>query len=153
MLQEAYPYLLTAHSWLRWLALFAGVVAMFFAFANWSATPAGNPARFRYSIIFVVLMDLQLLIGLVLYLGASPVTQQAFQNFGAAMKVKELRFFAVEHLTLMLLAVALAHVGGALTRKSKLQPQKNRAAAICFLLAVIAILAGTPWFRPLLRMG
>lgn len=153
MLDSVYPYLLTAHNWLRWLAVFAALIATLFAFASWSGTGSGNPARFRYSIIFVALIDLQLLIGLVLYLGASPITRQAFQNFSGAMKVHELRFFAVEHSVAMLLAVALAHIGGALMRKSKLVPAKARGAAICFLLSLVLMLAGTPWFRPLLRIG
>jgi hypothetical protein len=71
----------------------------------------------------------------------------------AAMKVHELRFFAVEHTAYMLFAVILAHVGAALSRKARADLSKYRGAAICYSLSFLFILAGIPWWRPLLRFG
>ncbi len=34
----------------------------------------------------------------------------AMQNFGAAMRDSDLRFFAVEHIAMMIVAVVLAHI-------------------------------------------
>ena len=107
----------------------------------------------RFSILFVILIDLELRLGLILYFGASPLTKMAFQNMAAAMKDHELRFFAVEHTTYMLLAVICAHVGAALIRRAKTDLIKYRGATIAFLLALLLILAGIPWWRPLLRFG
>ena len=63
-------------------------------------------------------VDIQLLLGLPLYLVLSPVTTLAMKNFGAAMKNPQLRFWAVEHLAMMMLAVILVHVGRVLARKA-----------------------------------
>jgi hypothetical protein len=153
MLQRFYPGLLAAHNLLRWLVLVAGLAATISALRYWSSPPAVDSKPSRSAILFVASMDLQFLLGLILYLGASPVVHQAFENLSAAMKVHEMRFFVVEHSLLMLLAVAFAHVGGALARKSKLAPGKIRGAASFFALSVLAILAGMPWFRPLLRFS
>ena len=146
-----YPLLLAFHSWLRWVALAAGIAAAIIAVSGWRGEKPVTPALLRWSIAFVATMDLQLLLGMILYFGVSPVTHMAFQNMAAAMKVHELRFFTVEHTTYMLIAVILAHVGGAISRKGKTDRSKYRGAAICYVLSLLLMLAGTPWFRPLLR--
>ena len=120
---------------------------------------AGEPLREaqpilrRFSFIFVAFIDLNFLLGLILYFGASPVTKMAFQNMKLAMKDHELRFFSVEHTTYMLLAVICAHVGAVLARKGKTDLMKYRGATISFGLSILLILAGIPWWRPLLRLG
>jgi hypothetical protein len=148
-----YPHLLAFHGALRWVALIAGLIAVGLAISGWSGTKPVSPMLRRFAIGFVATMDLQLLIGLALYFFVSPVTRMAFQNMAVAMKDHELRFFAVEHTTYMILAVALAHVGGALMRKGKTDQSKHRAATIAFALSLLIMLAGIPWWRPLLRIG
>jgi len=148
-----YPHLLAFHGLLRWVALVAGIIAVIVAVSGWSGRKPVSPGLLRSGIAFVITMDVQLLIGLILYFGVSPVTKMAFQNMAAAMKVHELRFFAVEHTTYMLLAVILAHVGGAISRKGKTDRGKYRGASVCYILSLLLMLAGTPWFRPLLRFG
>ena len=150
-MQSAYPYLLSFHNFLRWIVLAAGLAATIIAGSGWSGTKTTNDPLRRFAIIFVASMDLQFLLGLVLYFGASPIVHQALQNMSAAMKVKELRFFAVEHTTAMVIALVLAHVGAARARKAKTVVSQYRSAAICFGLSLIAILIGIPWFRPLFR--
>jgi hypothetical protein len=146
-----YPLLLVLHSWIRWIVLLAGIAAILVAISGWSGTkPAGTNLR-RWSVIFVAAMDLNFLLGLLLYFGASPITRAALRDFGAAMKQTEPRFFAVEHTTLMFLAVVCAHVGGALARKGRTDMRKYRGAAIAFTLSVLLMLGGIPWFRPLFR--
>ena len=153
MLQNLYPHLLSFHGVLRWFVLAAALAAIFVAASGWSGRQAASPALRRFSVIFVAFMDLDFLLGLLLYFGASPVTKMAFQNMGAAMKDHELRFFSVEHTTYMFLAVVCAHVGAALARKGKTDLMKYRGAAISYGLSILLILAGIPWWRPLLRIG
>ena len=153
MLQSIYPHLLALHGLLRWIVLAAALAAILAAASGWSGTKPASPALRRFSIIFVSFMDLNFLLGLLLYFGASPVTKMAFQNMAAAMKDHELRFFSVEHTTYMFLAVVCAHVGGALARKGKTDLKKYRGATIAFSVSLLLILGGIPWWRPLLRIG
>jgi hypothetical protein len=62
-----------------------------------------------------------------------------------------LRPIVVEHLSMMLLALGLVHVGVARSRKAVQDRSKHKQAAIWFTLSVAAILAAIPWGRPLLR--
>ena len=153
MWQNIYLPLLALHNAVRWLALTAALVAILVAFSGWSgAKPAGASLR-RFSLLFVIVMDIEFLIGLLLYSGASPITRAAFANFGEAMKHHELRFFAVEHSVLMFLAVICAHLGAALARKARTDLMKHRGAAIAYSVSFLLMLAGIPWWRPLLRLG
>ncbi len=153
MLQNFYPHLLAFHGLLRWIVLAAALGAIVVAASGWSGRKSASPALLRTGILFVALMDLAFLLGLLLYFGASPLTKMAFQNMAAAMKDHELRFFSVEHTVYMLLAVVFAHVGAALARKGKTDLKKYRGATIAYCLSLLLILAGIPWWRPLLRFG
>src|SRR5437660_11513220 len=117
MLQNLYLPLLTIHSLLRWLVLAAAMAAIAVCVSGWAGRKPWSQAARRFGVMFVAAMDLQFLLGLVLYLWASPFVQGAFQNMAAAMKQEELRFFAVEHVTSMILALVFAHLGSILANR------------------------------------
>jgi hypothetical protein len=147
-----YPILLAVHSLLRWAVLAAGGAAVLRALGGkrtWSA------ADDRAGLWFVVAMDLQFLLGLLLYAGVSPITRVAFADFGGAMANSMLRYWAVEHLFGMLIAIALVHIGRVRIRKAD-AARRRRLALIFYGLALVIILASIPWpgtsaARPLFR--
>ena len=150
-----YSATLLLHSWLRWLVLVLGLVAFARAAGGASRRRSWTPADDRAGFWFVMALDAQLLIGLLLYAFLSPITREAFADFGAAMKMSGLRFWAVEHAFGMLAALALAHIGRGRARRTD-SLRRHRVVAIFFGLAVLAILASIPWpgmpnGRPLLR--
>jgi mono/diheme cytochrome c family protein len=101
--------------------------------------------------VFVGLVDLQFLIGLTLYLFLSPMVQSAFADMKAAMRSAPLRFFAIEHITAMLVAVALAHVGRARQRRAGADVKRWRNALLSSGGFLLLALIGMPW--PLLKHG
>jgi hypothetical protein len=151
MLADLYPQLLAFHGLFRWVALAAAIAAILVAFAGWNGTKPTGKLRL-FAVIFVIAMDIEFLIGLLLFFWLSPVTHAAFADFADAMKNKEPRFFTVEHSTMMLLAVICAHVGAALSRKGRTSQTKFRGAAIAFLFSLLLLLSGIPWWRPFLRL-
>jgi hypothetical protein len=150
--------LLIIHSWVRWLALVAGVAA---TIAVYRGTDAGPAARSRSSgdawgQLLMMALDIQLLVGLLLYLVVSPNMAEIRAHFPEAMKDPALRFWAVEHISMMFVAVILTHVGRVLARKAATPEKKRRALLVCFGIATLAMIAGTPWpgtrgGRPLFR--
>ena len=122
MLQNFYPQLLAFHGLLRWFVLLAGLIAFFKAASGWSGQKPVNPTLVRFGVIFVGFMDLNFLLGLILYFAASPITKMAMQNMALAMKDHELRFFSVEHTTYMFLALVCAHLGA-----DSFEKRKNRS--------------------------
>ena len=151
-----YTLVLLLHSWLRWAALVAGVAATFTSFSDRSG-PLGRGRADMWGLVLMMVLDIQMLLGLLLYLVLSPFTAEALRDFGAAMKSPGLRFFAVEHLALMLVAVVLTHVGRVMARKATTADAKRMRMTICFGLATLLIVLGIPWpgmasGRPLFRL-
>jgi uncharacterized membrane protein YozB (DUF420 family) len=152
-----YTALLFLHSWLRWLVLVAGLVVIAKGFAGSRAGRAFTPGDRKAGLLFVVSLDVQFLIGLVLYFVASPITRAAFADFKGAMRDAILRFFPVEHTALALLAVAVAHIGNSRARRAGSDAARHRTLAIFFTIALLLLLAAIPWpgrtmGRPLFRM-
>ncbi|MEI8259627.1 MAG: hypothetical protein WCJ30_28510, partial [Deltaproteobacteria bacterium] len=92
--------MLLIHSIARWIVIALGLVACGRAMAGWLGKRDWTPADNRAGLVFMVSIDLQILIGVVLYFAFSPLANIALQNFGAAMRDSTLRFYAVEHATL-----------------------------------------------------
>jgi uncharacterized BrkB/YihY/UPF0761 family membrane protein len=138
-----YGAVLVLHSWIRWIALVAGVGATLAALRG--KTEGERSLADRWGLVLMITLDLQLLLGLVLYLALSPNMQEILNHFGASMKDPALRFWAVEHITAMMGAVILAHLGRVLARKAKASGAKRTRLMVCFGLATLLMLAGMPW--------
>jgi len=74
----------------------------------------------------------------------------------AAMGVPTLRFFSVEHPTVMLLAVVAVHASSALSQRASASEGRHRLWALGLLVAMGLVAVGIPWAglshgRPLFR--
>lgn len=152
-----YTLVLLLHSWIRWFAVITGVITTVTLLTTRAEKGQPDPAD-RWGLFFMIAMDLQLLLGMALYLGVSPNSAAILNDFGAAMKDPAARFFAVEHITIMLFAIVMAHLGRILARKAATPASKRTRLLICLGLATVAMLAGTPWpgmpgGRPLFRLS
>ncbi len=145
-----YSIVLGLHNITRWIVLIVGIVAVVRAFLGWFGKKPWVDLDDKLGLYFTISLDVQLLLGLLLYVVLSPITTAAFSNFGAAMADPTTRYWLVEHILTMIIAVILGHVGRSLSKKATVDVAKHQRAAIFFGLAIVAILAAIPWFRPLL---
>ena len=146
-----YATVLFIHSWIRWIALVASVGTVLAAIRRQDATTE------RWAMVAMMALDIQMLIGLILYLGLSPNMSEILAHFGDAMKDPTARFWAVEHITAMFGAVILAHAGRVLARKARSADAKRFRLLVCFGVATLLMIAGMPWpgrpgGRPLFRV-
>lgn len=153
-----YALFLILHSWLRWGALLAGLLAAITLVTSKPPRPGEASSSDRWNLFFLIALDLQLVLGLVLYFVASPYMASIRANFGESMRIAALRFWAVEHVTIMLVAVIALHMARVLARKSSNAGSRRRRLLIGVSIAVLAILGGTPWpgsrvSRPLFRVA
>jgi len=151
-----YSSALWLHSLLRWAVLLVGLVAWFRAIGAKTAKRPWTPKDELWGLLLTIAADLQLLVGLALYFVLSPITRMGMRNLAAAMQIPTARFFTVEHVFGMLIAIALIHVGRVKIRKAADPARKHRLAMIFFGIALILIIISTPWpgmpvARPLLR--
>jgi hypothetical protein len=145
-----YAFLLSFHNLSRWFVLVAALIALAWALQGWLGRRPFERRHRLANLAFVATMDLQLVLGLILYV-VSPLVQSALRDMAAAMRVTEQRFFAVEHIAVMIVAVALAHVGSVLVRRAPDDRRKHGRALLWFGLSTAAVLFSIPWWRPLLR--
>ena len=150
--------LLTLHNVFRWVVLFFSILAIARAFMGWLAKKEYTAADSRAGMYYVTFLDIQVLIGIVLYFFFSPLTRIALNNFSAAMGETLLRFYAIEHSLLPMLALVAAHTGRILAKKAEKPLLKHRRSAVWFLISILLILGAIPWpfltgiGRPLLRL-
>ena len=144
-----YTGLLHTHNMFRWLVLITLFLAVIFAFAGWFKKLDWNKKDNLSGLLLTIFMDIQFLVGIILYAFVSPVTKAAFSDFGAAMKNADLRFYAVEHILMMVIALVLVHIGRAKSKKATAPWKKHRNAAVFYGIALILILAAIPWDRAL----
>lgn len=145
-----YSLVLALHNILRWAALVLGIIVTLQAFMGWFGSREWTERDRKLGSYFAIAMDIQLLLGLVLYFVLSPLTRSALADMAAAMGAADVRFFAVEHAAMMILAVVLVHLGSILTRKADTSKAKFKRAAIFFGFALLLVMMGIPWQRPLL---
>ncbi len=139
-----YEYLLVAHNLFRWILVVWALYALYINYSGWKNSSPYTSKNKAINATFVGLLDLQLIMGLILYFVYSKVTQMAFANMAAAMRNKELRFWAVEHITGMVLVVVLAHIGSIVSKRAKVDSEKFRKAFIYFTIAVLLIILSHP---------
>ncbi len=139
-----YQILLHVHSVGRW------IVMLLLIFAILNSLIAGNRPYIRtdnrLGLLLTISADLMLLIGIYLwYAGEKGYKTIESMGFSAAAKNAGTRFFAIEHLAGMLIAIILIHIGKSQGRKKISDRSKHRRTLIFYLLALLIILASVPW--------
>ncbi len=131
--------LATLHSYNRYLILVTLLFVLFRAFSGWLTRRPYEKIDNTASLVLVSLAHLQLLIGLIMWGFTSSWTQTAFANMGLAMKDPNQRYWAVEHLVAMLIAIVLIQLGRTFAKKMPDQVAKHRKTAIYTAIAALII--------------
>src|SRR5579875_328365 len=139
-----YNVMLHAHSVGRWIVL----LLLLFAIIN--SLLAGNrpfiKSDNRLGLLLTIFADLMLLIGAYLwYAGNWGYKLIQANGMNAVMKNTSMRFFAVEHLAGMLIAIILIHIGKAQGRRKISDKSKHVRTMLFYLVALLIILASIPW--------
>lgn len=140
-----YYFLLVSHSYVRWVVVILALVVLFSFWKSFFGENKFGTLEEKSSMIFTISMDVQFLIGILLYLFFSPLTSSAFNNLGDAMKTPSVRFFVAEHFLLMISSLALVHVGRIKIKKAADDSTKIKSGVIYFTIAIILMLAAIPW--------
>jgi hypothetical protein len=144
-----YPVILAFHNILRWVVIILGILALARAYIGFLGNRTWSDSDRKIGVFFSSGIDLQLLLGLILYFFLSDITRVVFTDFSAAMSGEVTRFFVLEHAFYMLLAVVFGHLGVILPRRVEKSKSKYARAAIWFTLTFLMLMLGIPWNRPL----
>ncbi|WP_207536352.1 cytochrome B [Desertivirga arenae] len=133
-----YSAFLTTHSIIRFAVIIASVLSILLAFAGWFGNKEYTKGNKVLNLLALISAHLQLVVGLILYF-ISPIVNSA--EFGAAMKNSSLRYWKVEHMAMMIIAIVLITVGYSKSKRALASVDKHRTIAIFYTIAVIVVLA------------
>lgn len=139
-------YVHQLHSILRWLVILTAIYAIIKAFMGMQQNKPFTKSDNSAGIIFTSVIDTQLIFGLVLYF-TSGLGFKSFGSNGAGVVMKDsfLRFFAVEHIAMMLVAMVVIHIGRSKSKKAATDSAKHKKAFWFYLIGLLIILASIPW--------
>ena len=135
-----------AHSGLRWVAL----ILLLLAIVNAFTSKTYEKKHKLINLFAMVTLHTQLLIGLVQYF----VTSQKVQFIDGWMKNPLLRFYGMEHILLMIIALVLVTIGHSKSKKGATPEEKFKPIKLWYVIGLLLILAAIPWpFRTVLGGG
>jgi len=140
-----YNGLLHLHNLLRWVLLLLLVIALFRHLSGMMSKRAVNAGDKKIDLFLMISAHTQLLIGLYeWFFGGFGLKSIQNNGMGVVMKNTGLRFWAIEHITGMLLAIILITLGRGAVKRA-VGAGAHKTAFWFFLLALVIILASVPW--------
>jgi hypothetical protein len=134
-----YTGLLHLHNILRWVILILLIISIAQSFSAKSGKPSGGLAK--TSLFLLISAHIQFLIGLYQYFaGGWGFSLIRTNGMSEVMRNSAMRFWAVEHITAMLIAVILITIARGKVKKSLFS-----SASWLYIVALILILAAIPW--------
>lgn len=144
-----YSHLLELHSILRWLVLTALLITFFCLLFKKFTNGIFTNQNYRFLQIICVLLNIQLIVGVLLFY-ESPLVSMFWNNFNETVKLRQPRFFGLEHPSMMLLGILLFNYFTFKMRKKINTSQAVSYFLIRFIFILIIILSSIPWsFSPL----
>lgn len=137
-------FIVKLHSFLRWALLLLMIVSIVKAAMSMSGKNPYTSSDRKRTLFTMIAAHLQLVIGVVLYM-TSTVVQAGRSNMAAAMKDSALRFWTVEHISMMIIAIVFITIGNIRSKKMDTDAGKYKQILIWFGLALLIIIAAMPW--------
>ena len=126
-----YSILRSAHSGWRYIVLVLLVIAVVQALMGWFGRNNYTEDNRKLNVFTLISAHIQLLFGLVLYF-LSPLTK-------GPMSDAVIRYWKVEHVLMMVIAVVLITIGNAKSKKLADATAKHKMIAIFFGIALLLI--------------
>lgn len=144
-----YLILLALHSLVRWVVLTSLLYAIYRAYKGWRLNKSFSKLDNTVRHITATIAHIQFTIGVCLYF-ISPITAYFLHYFRDAVHQREIRFFGMEHITMMLTAIIVITIGSAKTKRKSTDQEKFKTMATWFTIGLLIILTSIPWpFSPL----
>lgn len=134
-----YTILVSAHSGLRYVVLLLLVIAIINALLNLKSNQYVKKDK-MINLFAMIFLHIQLVIGLILYFISPKV-----QFVKGMMADASLRFFDVEHISLMILAIILITLGRKKAEQREIPSIKHKLILRYYVLGLILIFIAIPW--------
>ncbi len=137
--------LLDLHSIMRWIVLLFALLALITGLRGLNGQRPFGPSEQRTARFFLISCDIQLLLGLALYFLRGYYRNFSGGDMGALMKDSVARFWTIEHIFGMVVAIIIVHIGYAGTKGNRTDKSKYSRLFWCTIIALLIIMATIPW--------
>jgi hypothetical protein len=139
-----YEILLIAHSLNRWAIVITVLLSVIFAIIGIINKTEFGKKEHVIRLVALICSHLQLIFGLILYF-VSPIVASFLAAPKDMMKVKEIRYWGVEHTAMMIISIMVLTIGYSLSKRAESDLQKYRYVLIYFAIAFLIMLIGIPF--------
>lgn len=136
--------LLDIHSILRYVVVLLVLIVLLKSLVGWLGNHQFTGLDRKLSLFMTSSFHLQFLVGIVLFF-MSPTVSKGLESMGDAMKNQILRFWTVEHTSMMLIAVVLATIANAQAKRAKTARSKFKRLFIFMLIVSVLLYLAIPW--------
>ena len=135
-----YSFLVHFHSITRWLLLVGLVVSIFIALYYFLSKKEKGKSGMQIQFFTATIAHIQLLLGFYLYFLSSKVVFSS-----ETMKFAATRFYAVEHSSMMIIAIVIITIGMMRARRAKTERKYFWSIFLFYLIGLLLILSAIPW--------
>ena len=129
-----------AHSGWRWIVLLLLVAAIVKMHMGWKGKKSFTTGDKKLALFAMIAFHIQFLFGWILYFLSGKV------QFGEGwMKNEVFRFYGMEHVLMMTIAMILITMGYSKSKKKDTDVAKYKVVAVFYTIAFVLILASIPW--------
>jgi len=121
-----YKMLFEAHSGFRYVVLILLIAALIVAFSGWLGNKTYTNNNRKMYLFAMISAHIQLLLGLFLYF----VSPNVSFDMAVSMKDASLRYWTVEHLVMMIIAIVLITIGHSKSKKMLNDAAKHKSVAV-----------------------
>lgn len=140
-----YNFLVSTHSILRWILAILLILTILYAAVGRVQKKPFKQTRI-FSLVSLIVLHLQFILGLILYFVSPKVIFSS-----SSMKAPLTRFFMVEHLIAMLIAIVLITIGFSSAKRILDETKKYNRILVYYIIGFLIILAAIPW--PFYNLG
>lgn len=148
-----YQAILHLHNFGRWVVIILLIVAIARSLRGISAGKPFTSGDNKTGLFLMIAAHTMLLIGLYQWFAGAWGLQSILNNgMSVVMKNNVYRFWAIEHITGMLIAITLITIGRISTKKNVTDKAKHRRSFWYYFIAFLIIIVSVPWpFREVAR--
>lgn len=133
-----------AHSGWRWIVLLLLVAAIVKMHMGWKGKKSFTTGDKKLALFAMIAFHIQFLFGWILYFLSDFLSGKV--QFGEGwMKNEVFRFYGMEHVLMMTIAMILITMGYSKSKKKDTDVAKYKVVAVFYTIAFVLILASIPW--------
>lgn len=139
---EFYDLVIRTHGFVSSIFTIIAIIIIYRSIRGWSFKKAYTKWDNNISILFLVFLYIQLILGILLYFVLGNQTGGA-SNMEEAAQQLSLRFWALEHFAIMIFTLFLSQMGWIFIRKSQLDVNKHKNTVFYFGISILLIIIST----------